>query len=165
MIYKGDVPSVPCTTSLDRSTTAGDIDGPSLIFIDFYVPALTPLLHRSEEALHLSENTSFPVVCSICTCIISKENQIELGIRGASCIYELHKIGDMKATCGTAACTSFGVDILPSREALNVLFEENKIGLMSLIKLIEICNFDHLHDNLRSRVLSKAFSISKIREP
>jgi hypothetical protein len=34
----------------------GEINGLSLVFIDFYVTALTPRFHRSEAALELSEN-------------------------------------------------------------------------------------------------------------
>jgi hypothetical protein len=33
-----------------------EVDGPSLILIDFYVPALTPRLNSTETSLQLSEN-------------------------------------------------------------------------------------------------------------
>jgi hypothetical protein len=53
--------------------SAGEIDGLSLVFIDFYVPALTPRLHRSEAALELSENMVLFAVCTIYTYVISEE--------------------------------------------------------------------------------------------
>jgi hypothetical protein len=53
--------------------STGEIDGLSLVFIDFDVPALTPRLHRSEAALELSENIALFAVCAIYTCVISKE--------------------------------------------------------------------------------------------
>jgi len=42
MTYKGVVPSFQCKMSLDHSTSMREIDDLSLIFIDFYVLALTP---------------------------------------------------------------------------------------------------------------------------
>jgi hypothetical protein len=49
------------------------IDGASLIFIDFYVPALTPRLNSTEISLQLSENMTLFAVCRMYTGIISKE--------------------------------------------------------------------------------------------
>jgi hypothetical protein len=49
------------------------VDDLSLIFIDFYVPALTPHLNSSETSLQLSENITLFVVCRIYTGVISKE--------------------------------------------------------------------------------------------
>jgi hypothetical protein len=49
------------------------VDGLSLIFIDFYVPALAPRLNSTETSLQLSENTTLFAVCRIYTDVISKE--------------------------------------------------------------------------------------------
>jgi hypothetical protein len=54
--------------------SAGEIDGLSLILFDFYVPTLTPRLHRSEAALDLSENIALFVTCTIQTYVI-RENR------------------------------------------------------------------------------------------
>jgi hypothetical protein len=53
--------------------SAGELDGLSLVFIDFNVPALTPRLHRSEAALELSENITLFAVCRIYTFVVIKE--------------------------------------------------------------------------------------------
>jgi hypothetical protein len=47
----------------------------SLIFIDFYVPSLTPRLNSTETSLQLSENITLFVVCRISdfTGVISNE--------------------------------------------------------------------------------------------
>jgi hypothetical protein len=63
LVYKGDVPSIQCKTNLDRSISAGETDGLSLVLIDFDVPALAPRLHRSEAALELPENIALFAVC------------------------------------------------------------------------------------------------------
>jgi hypothetical protein len=49
------------------------VDGLSHIFIDFYVPALTPRLISMESSLQLSENITIFAVCCIYTGVISKE--------------------------------------------------------------------------------------------
>jgi hypothetical protein len=49
------------------------VDGMSLTFIDFYVPALTPRLNSTEISLQLSENITLFAVCSIYTGVNSKE--------------------------------------------------------------------------------------------
>jgi hypothetical protein len=59
VVYKGNDPSFQCKMSLDRSTLMEGIDGLSLIFIDVYVPVLTPRLHGSETALQISDNITF----------------------------------------------------------------------------------------------------------
>jgi hypothetical protein len=43
-----------------------EIDGLSIIFIDLYVPALTPWLHRSGVSLQLSEIVRFFAICCNC---------------------------------------------------------------------------------------------------
>jgi hypothetical protein len=45
----------------------------SLIFIDFYVPLLTPHLNSTENSLQLSDNITLFVACCIYTDVISKE--------------------------------------------------------------------------------------------
>jgi hypothetical protein len=49
------------------------VDRVSLIFIEFYVPPLTPRLNRTETSLQLSENITFFAVCRIYTGVIKKE--------------------------------------------------------------------------------------------
>jgi hypothetical protein len=50
------------------------IDGMSLIFIDFYVPALTPRLNSAETSLQLSENITRFLICRMYRRdVISKE--------------------------------------------------------------------------------------------
>jgi hypothetical protein len=60
MICEGNVPSIQCKPSLDRLQSMGNTDGLTLIFIYFHVPALTHRPHRSEAALKLPDNNSFP---------------------------------------------------------------------------------------------------------
>jgi hypothetical protein len=43
------------------------VDGLTLIFIDFYVPALTPSLNSTETSLQLSGNITLFTVCHIYT--------------------------------------------------------------------------------------------------
>jgi hypothetical protein len=62
---KGDVTSIQCTIGLNWSTSEREIDGLRLTLINFYVSALTPLLHRSGAALHLSENMTLFMLCDI----------------------------------------------------------------------------------------------------
>jgi hypothetical protein len=59
--------------SLRRPKCVGKVDGPSLIFIDFYVPAFTPHLNSIETSLQLSENITLFAACHIHTGVISKE--------------------------------------------------------------------------------------------
>jgi hypothetical protein len=47
----------------------------SLVFIDFYVPALTPRLVCIKTALQLSENVALLALCRIQTGVISKEGK------------------------------------------------------------------------------------------
>jgi hypothetical protein len=49
------------------------VDGPSLILLDFYVPALTPHLNSTENSLQLSENiTLFAITTAALTPIGSR---------------------------------------------------------------------------------------------
>jgi hypothetical protein len=46
----GDIPSILCKMSLRRLKSMRKVDGLSLIFIEFYVPALTPRLSSNETS-------------------------------------------------------------------------------------------------------------------
>jgi hypothetical protein len=59
--------------SLRRLKSIRKVDGLSLSFIDFYVPALTPRLNNIETSLQLSKNITLFAVCRIYTGVISKE--------------------------------------------------------------------------------------------
>jgi hypothetical protein len=67
-------PSFQCKMNLERSMSTREVDGLSLIFIDFYVPALTPRLRGGYTALQLSENITFFAICWIYTYVIGKED-------------------------------------------------------------------------------------------
>jgi hypothetical protein len=58
------------------------VDGLSLIFIDFYVPALTPRLNSTETSLQPSENINVFAICRIYTDAISKETYIDTRCSG-----------------------------------------------------------------------------------
>jgi hypothetical protein len=73
MISEGDIPSIQCKMSFKRPKYMRKVDGLSLIFIDFYVPALTPRLNSSETTLQLSENITFFAACRIFTGVIRTE--------------------------------------------------------------------------------------------
>jgi hypothetical protein len=53
-----------------------EVDGLSLLFIDFYVPVLTPHLDCIKTVLQLSENIALFAFCRIETGVISKEGYI-----------------------------------------------------------------------------------------
>jgi hypothetical protein len=74
MIDKGDVPSIQCKMSLGGPKSMRKGHGLSLIFIDFYVPALTPRLNITETSLQLSGNITLFAACRIYTGVVSKEN-------------------------------------------------------------------------------------------
>jgi hypothetical protein len=62
MITKVDIPSIRCNMSFREPKSMRNVDGLSLLFIDFYVLALTPRLSSTETSLQLSENiTPFAV--------------------------------------------------------------------------------------------------------
>jgi hypothetical protein len=75
MIDEGDVPSVQCKMNFKGSKSMRKVNGPSLIFIDLYVPLLTPSLNSTETSLQLSKNVAFFffAVCRIYAGVISKE--------------------------------------------------------------------------------------------
>jgi hypothetical protein len=63
MTDEGNIQSIQCKMSLRGPKSMRKVDGLSLIFIDFYVPALTTRLNRTDTSLQLSENiTLFAVV-------------------------------------------------------------------------------------------------------
>jgi hypothetical protein len=49
-----------------------EVDRLSLLFIDFYVPVLTPRLDRIKTALQLSENIALLAFCRIETGVIKE---------------------------------------------------------------------------------------------
>jgi hypothetical protein len=53
------------------------VNGLSLIFIDSYVPVVTPSLNSIETLLQISENITFFAVCRIYTGVISKETLVD----------------------------------------------------------------------------------------
>jgi hypothetical protein len=62
MIDKGDILFIEYRTSLRGPKSMRNVDGLRLIFIDYYVPALTPRLNSTETSLQLSENITPLVV-------------------------------------------------------------------------------------------------------
>jgi hypothetical protein len=72
MIDKGDIPSIQREMSLRGPKSMREVDGLSLIFIDCYIPALTPLLSSNETSLQLPENITLFAVCRICKGVINK---------------------------------------------------------------------------------------------
>jgi hypothetical protein len=74
MIDGGDNPSIQCKISLRGPKSMRKVDGLSLIFIDFYAPALTPPLNRTtESSLQLSEKITLFAVRRTYTGVISIE--------------------------------------------------------------------------------------------
>jgi hypothetical protein len=57
-IHEGDIPSIQCKMNLRGPKSMRKVDGLSLIFIDFYVPALTPRLNSTESSLQRYENAT-----------------------------------------------------------------------------------------------------------
>jgi hypothetical protein len=51
-----------------------EVDRPSLVFIDFNIPAFTPGHYRAEPTLDLSQNIALFAVCRIKTGVDSKES-------------------------------------------------------------------------------------------
>jgi hypothetical protein len=61
-----------CKMGLRGPKSMRKVDDPSIIFIDFYVPALTHI-NSTETSLQLSEKVTLFAVCRIYAGIISKE--------------------------------------------------------------------------------------------
>jgi hypothetical protein len=164
MIYKGYVPSIQYELSLDRSKSTGEIDSPSLIFIDLYVPALTPLHHGSEVALQLSENIALFMVSGIYTRVISKECLMYTWcLRETSFMYKFYKVVYWTEACGTPTCISLGVNILPSTETWNFLFERSNV--ISLITEVGKVTLDNLYSKPGCHVVSKVCLYPRIPQP
>jgi hypothetical protein len=70
-------------------------------------------------------------------------------------IYILYRLGDRTETCGSRACISLGVDISPSTETLNFLFERKE--LMSLIFSAENFNVNNVYSRPGCQDLSDTF--------
>jgi hypothetical protein len=75
VIDKGDIPSIQFKMSLKGPKSMRKVDGQSLYFIDFYVPALTPRLNSTETSLQISQNITLFAICRILvyTGVINKE--------------------------------------------------------------------------------------------
>jgi hypothetical protein len=73
LIDEGDIPSIQCKMHLRGPKSMRKVDGLNLIFIDFYVPALSPYLNSTETSLQLSENITLFAVCHIYTGVTSNE--------------------------------------------------------------------------------------------
>jgi hypothetical protein len=72
MIHEGDIPFTQYKMSLSGPRCVSKEGGLSLIFIDFYVPALTVRLDSTETSLQLAENITLFAVCRIYTGVIRK---------------------------------------------------------------------------------------------
>jgi hypothetical protein len=77
MTDEGDIPSIQCKMSLRGPKSMRKVDGLSLMFVDFYVRALTKRLNSTETSLQLSENITHFADCRIYTGVISKETKID----------------------------------------------------------------------------------------
>jgi hypothetical protein len=75
MTDKEDIPSIQCKMGLRGLKSMKKVDGLSLNFIDFYVPAFTPCPNSRGTSLQLSENISLFAVCCIYTGVISRPRQ------------------------------------------------------------------------------------------
>jgi hypothetical protein len=64
MIVEKDTSSIQCKI-LRGSKSVRKVDGLRLIFIDLYVPALTPRLNCTETSLQTSEDITYFVFCRI----------------------------------------------------------------------------------------------------
>jgi hypothetical protein len=122
MSDEGDFLSIQCKRSLRGPKSMRKVDGPILIFILFFVLALTPRVNSSETSLQLSENMIPFVVCRIYTGVISKGTLLDTRCFGRIIyiyIYRPYDFGDRTESSGTSACISLGVNISPSTETLN----------------------------------------------
>jgi hypothetical protein len=71
MIPKVDILSIHSNMSLRRPKSMRNVNGLSLLFIDFYVPAHIPHFNSTETSLQLSENITLFVDCRIYICVSS----------------------------------------------------------------------------------------------
>jgi hypothetical protein len=77
MIEEGDIPSIQCKISLRRPKSMRKVNFVTLVFIFFYISALTPRLNRTDSLLQLSENINIFAVCRICTGATKEETYID----------------------------------------------------------------------------------------
>jgi hypothetical protein len=94
-----------------------EIDGPSLVFICFNVPALTSILNCIETVLLLTEDITLFAICGIYKCQRQRgpEKHLVFG-EVVSFIYIPYNVGDRPEPSGTPACISLGMDISLSTE-------------------------------------------------
>jgi hypothetical protein len=115
------------------------------VFIDFHVPALTLHLNITETSLQLSENITHFAVCRIYTADHSPPTSAEIKNGGAIhplpmfgayhlCIY--CTLWGMTEPCGSPACISLGIDILPLTEASNFLWQRKELLSLSRLRIL-----------------------------
>jgi hypothetical protein len=163
MIREKYVPSVQSEMSQRWSKCMREVDGPSLIFTDFNVPALARCINLPETTLQLSENIPRFAICGIY-------------------IYKCHPQSgpDKHPVFGrynlytSTYCTMLGTGRSLEAPLLVFLyawtfrlwqklnFRSDRKELRSLIKFVENFNLYNLYEYKKSgcHVLSKAFSIS-----
>jgi hypothetical protein len=56
IIYKCDGPPIQSEVNLYSFESFGEVDGSSIILINFYIPVLTRFLHCTESALQFAEH-------------------------------------------------------------------------------------------------------------
>jgi hypothetical protein len=110
------IPSIQCKMSLNGTKSARKVDDLRLIFIDFYVPALTPRLNSTETSLQLSENTTHCGMSYTYWC----HQQIDLDRQQVFVAYHLYICCTVWGTRRNLVAPH-GTDISPSTESLNVL--------------------------------------------
>jgi hypothetical protein len=117
MINEGYIPSIQRKINFRGPKSVRKVDLLILVFIDFYVPPLTPRLNSADTWLQLSENITLFAVCHICTGVIKKETYIRVYARclGAGTGRNLVATRPVRI--------SPGVNISPSTETLNFLRE------------------------------------------
>jgi hypothetical protein len=120
MIGEGDIPFVQFKMNLKGPKSMRKVDGLSLIFIHFYVPALTPRLNSTETSLQVSENITVFANCRIYRGVINKETYIDTRCSGRI-IYIPYNVGDRSELCGILDCIFLGVDISSLTESLSFL--------------------------------------------
>jgi len=74
-------------------------------------------------------------------------------------VYKLFSVEARTESCGNPASVYLGLDIFPSTETLNFLWD--RYELISFIKLTGSCNFNNLYNKPGCHVVLKAFSMSK----
>jgi hypothetical protein len=87
------------------------VGGQGHIFIDFYVPVLTPHLNNTEPSLQFSENITFLLSVAYIQVPLTKQPRHKPSVWGVSFMYKLYNVGDRMEPCGTPACISLGIDI------------------------------------------------------